>query len=486
MTARRQGSPRAAHALAASTLTSLAACGSAPAATPSTTPTRSLLAETIVGTQRCGDEGDPRPFVVEWDATDLTTFEAQARRDVILVRYEGCTLTPLYGCKDGGLAGRLGAYAPPQWTSGGLEALEIENLDDLYTRLPLGVASFAGRVQRGESLKLSYFVSGMVTSTRDILFEEDARRVSPECARATHFVRSYNLGAFSLAQAESHAAEARAGALGVETGGGTSARKKSLRRGGDLSSCETESQRDCRVPIRVTLRKLDPGAPPGGAPAPQAAGRPAAAADADAERLSTDGPASMQAWDLRREATEKMRQGDGKACLALLDRADRMDPDASRKVERIEQRSLCLMKAGQCAEGKRLYRDALVGANTDHSASDQWIDQQVAKRVDASCPIADRSPQAQLQVRIGELRTQDPDACARGAAEVAKLLPHVAPFEKFGPGRRDGAHAIALAARCLAKANRCAEAKKWHAVAAKHDDKGTVGTFSAYRESCAP
>ena len=127
-----------------------------------------MLDEVAVGQARCPDEdGDARPFVVEWDATDLATFEAKAGRDLVFVSYEGCEIELLYGCSDNGVPGRYGAYDTPRFTSGTVESFEMHNQEELWAKLPLGAASVGAELSAAESLELQYFVSGTVMSTRN-------------------------------------------------------------------------------------------------------------------------------------------------------------------------------------------------------------------------------------------------------------------------------------------------------------------------------
>src|ERR1700722_7586501 len=79
-------------------------------------PTNSdLVADTTIGAHRCKfGQKDDRPFVVEWDSTDLTSFEAKAQRDVVFVKVDGCSLTVL-DCRDDGIAGKYGIYDPVAW-----------------------------------------------------------------------------------------------------------------------------------------------------------------------------------------------------------------------------------------------------------------------------------------------------------------------------------------------------------------------------------
>src|SRR5262245_50539535 len=116
-------------------------------------PHKALIDETTAGQNRCAlTKSHDRPFVIEWDATDLASFEAKAQRDVVFVRYEGCHLTVLYGCSDDSVPGKLGAYAQPTFTSGTVEGVDMKTEGDLYAQLPLAAASFSGRVASGDTL----------------------------------------------------------------------------------------------------------------------------------------------------------------------------------------------------------------------------------------------------------------------------------------------------------------------------------------------
>src|SRR5690349_2399208 len=87
----------------------LAACGGT-----NQTGKGSLVDQTAVGQNRCVSSGDEhRLFVVEWDATDSSAFEALAARDVVFVRYEGCSMKIVEGCHDDGIQGAYGSYRKP-------------------------------------------------------------------------------------------------------------------------------------------------------------------------------------------------------------------------------------------------------------------------------------------------------------------------------------------------------------------------------------
>jgi hypothetical protein len=178
-----------------------------------------MLSRTAIA-QKCeaAAEGHDRPFVIEWDATDLATFEAKARQTTIVVRYEGCELVPLYDCTSASSIGTFGAYGVPELTSGTLQGFDVKNQGELYAKLPLGAASLSGRLEAGESLHLAYFVSGLASSSRDSLYRVDVDQ-HPACRDATHFVASYALGAFELSSSANSAGSAEASGFGAELGG---------------------------------------------------------------------------------------------------------------------------------------------------------------------------------------------------------------------------------------------------------------------------
>src|SRR5690349_14679060 len=93
-----------------------------------------LYAKTYAGKNACNPNNAARPFIIDWDATDQSSFQAHAQSDVVVVAYHGCTLEVLDGCRDDSVKGSLGSYKSIEWTSGGLEAIDIATDADLYAK----------------------------------------------------------------------------------------------------------------------------------------------------------------------------------------------------------------------------------------------------------------------------------------------------------------------------------------------------------------
>ena len=69
----------------------------------------SMMDQTFAGQNKCNPNNHLRPFIIEWDATDMSSFEAITANDVVFVHYEGCELTVLDGCRNDQIRGSLGA-----------------------------------------------------------------------------------------------------------------------------------------------------------------------------------------------------------------------------------------------------------------------------------------------------------------------------------------------------------------------------------------
>jgi hypothetical protein len=313
-----------------------------------------LMDQSFAGQNACNPENHDRPFIIEWDATDMSSFESLAANDIVFVKYEGCNLKVLDECKNDSIRGEQGAYKPPEWTSGSLEVLDIHNEAELTAKLPLAQATLGGRVSGGESFHMEYFVAGTRMASRDAVYASDLEG-RYGCDTATHFVYGYNLGAFALASASDLEIEAGGSAFGFGATGKTSKGKSAEKKGGDLGACAEDSATEvaqCKAPIRLSLRKIRPGDNPEKA---------AMAAPDDPESMSaaavinTKIEMSEEAQAHYTAAVEKFNAGDGKGCLKELDLHDQLDPknkSEDPKSHLAMQRSLCVMKAGKCKAGK--------------------------------------------------------------------------------------------------------------------------------------
>jgi len=154
-----------------------------------------------------------------------------------------------------------------QRTTPASDQLQIEGIDELYAKLPLGAASLEGELKHTGTLTVDTRVSGQLR-----LDGFGASEVPPygDCARATHVVGALAVGAFALdgknvATASADVAVAKAGL------GGKAERSAGLiRSAGDWKACDDGTEDgpapNCRSPIQVFLWPI-PGRAPEEGPA---------------------------------------------------------------------------------------------------------------------------------------------------------------------------------------------------------------------------
>jgi hypothetical protein len=415
----------------------------------------SMLDDVAVGQARCPDaDGDARPFVVEWDATDLATFEAKASRDLVFVKYEGCEIEMLYGCSDNGVPGRYGAYQSPIFTSGTVESFEMRDRDELYAKLPLGAVSFDSEIAVGQSLELLYFVSGTANSTRNYV-ERAAIADNGRCEGATHFVSAYNLGAFRLLAHEQAGARLEASAGKAGAGGSSESESTNLKQGGDLDSCKTHGQQHCRVPIRLVLQPIDEtsqdlDASAAGAPRPD----PEPAEDTVSERADK----------LRQAAMDKGEASDGAGCLEDLDRADALDDSAESRADSLWIRGLCTMVAGDCKGGEALVMEAIGLGDPEKKLGRLQIKAAVSRSTMYYCVLDQldegfRGTAAFERIRKAR-RDNRPQDCNANAEAMVELI-----RKRRRAGEEpvnQSVDALYEASACLWDRGDCEAAKRWY------------------------
>ena len=432
-----------------------------------------LMSQTFAGQNACNPDNHLRPFIIEWDATDMSSFESYAANDIVVVRYEGCALTVLDECRNDSIRGSQGSYRPPEWTSGSLETIGISNEAELVAKLPLGAASLGGRVSGGETFHMEYFVAGTRNATRDSVYFADIAN-NPGCAGATHFVYGYNLGAFALASTNKLDTEVSGSYFGFGAQTQTASNYSADKKGGDLGVCRSDSATEvsgCKAPIRLTLRPIREGENP--------QKETMTVADTD-DSLNAAGLINLkmqmgeQAQALLQSAQAKYNAKDGAGCLAELDAVARIEPkfdstDPNNGVAMI--RAQCLMLAGQCDAGKVLARKVQEkGPLADYGP--EMIDKSVEGLASAMCQgkMGDRDAVLKalrtLQMGAGA-KKEDPKVCQASFQTVEKLHRKVKPKDaedrEIAELHESLDRAKNYLAMCMGRGGDCKGAAKIHA-----------------------
>jgi hypothetical protein len=432
-----------------------------------------MLSKTAIA-QKCEEaaKGHDRPFVIEWDATDLASFEALAHRDTVVVKYQGCDIQVLDHCSDAAAAGHFGAYGQPEFTSGTVQGFDIGNEGELYAKLPLGAASLSGKVSAGENLHLKYFVSGVATSSRDALYSNDIAKI-PGCAGATHFVWGYNLGAFELNSAAHNAEEAKAGFGNIGAGGSSGHQESSLANGGSMDSCTTNDQRACRVPIRLVLRAITDGDNPAanaGGQTIMIGGQAATTGQIQADPHFFDSTPQGQGRKMADEARKRQEQGDGQSCVDLLDKAYNLSPDLASFNGQTHAR--CQMEAGHCDIGKTELRQEIAKHDPNRLKTDAQISDEVDATANRECPSATATNPSEFVMRANHEmeaadKANDGKRCQALADQIdakMKLLNPKVPAENATRMRAN--MTVSRAATCVGHSVSCdaglALYKRWY------------------------
>jgi hypothetical protein len=444
----------------------------------------------FAGANKCNPKNHERPFVIEWDATDMSQFEALSGNDVVFVKYEGCDLKIIDSCKDDSVKGSLGAYKPIDWTSGSVEKIDVKNEGELYAKLPLGVATLGARVSAGETFLMEYFVAGTRTATRPAAYKSDLAK-RPGCKGVTHFVYSYNLGAFALGSTKNISGSAGGTVWGAGAGGSSKYASAAEKKGGLLASCRGESAKEiatCKTPIRLTLREIEDGENPdaiaGRAPESPSAANLAGKLDAKLQL----GEKALEHWD---SAGKKAIARDGKGCLAELDAKDQADPrpaNASTNPNAsafVHLRARCLMLSGQCEAGKQLSRKAYMGMGYTNENVDLVVDTDVANYCEGKLAPRDRFLKVQQELRDGGQTKKSKAYCKERHEELARTWSSVEPRGE-DDAKMKAAKTISpelLGAQCYARAEECREA--WALFTKQQNAIISVPMFKGQTTGCA-
>lgn len=243
-------------------LTAAGGCARAPAA--STRAPHEVAPDLSAATDqaRCSvRRSADRPLVVEWPAADRAALEARARRGLVVVRYEGCSMEVLSHCDAAGTYDFV-ALSPKQ------ERVSIRSADELYARLPVGAARLEGKLERGGELTVDMSIVGRQQADRHVV---DHAELEGRCDRATHVLTGLTVGAFTLEAVSAFEAGARAEVGRAGAGGSVERGRELLARDGDPRACELSGVGDeasamppagCGALLRVEAVPLAGHAPP--------------------------------------------------------------------------------------------------------------------------------------------------------------------------------------------------------------------------------
>lgn len=192
------------------------------------------------------------PLIIEWPATQRAKLEAMAARGAIAVRYDGCEMEVMAGCK----VPREYGYTA---TTRGKEHVKIKDEDELYARLPLGAARLSANLEKAGELNVSMTIVGTFETDRSLVHRDE---LEGACGGATHVVDALIVGAFKFFAGAEAEVGAEGGVGDVGAGAKSSSEKTLLRSAGDEEDCEVSTDSDmsppdgCGALLRVEVNEI--------------------------------------------------------------------------------------------------------------------------------------------------------------------------------------------------------------------------------------
>jgi formylglycine-generating enzyme required for sulfatase activity len=230
---------------------------------------------------KCGvTKSRARPLIVEWPSADRAALEAQARRGLVAVRYEGCDMEVLRHCQ-----------APGRYRYTGItlkrDRVTMRDADELYANIPAYAAKFEGKLQTSGQLNVAMTIVGTYEAEQPAITRAD---LEGDCGGATHLVAGLTAGAFEFFAGADAEAAAGVEAFGAAAGGRSKSQRETLNQDGDDTACAKATSKDqeppegCGALLRVEVVPIAAQAPSGqrasstSSPAPAAAPATPAAA----------------------------------------------------------------------------------------------------------------------------------------------------------------------------------------------------------------
>jgi hypothetical protein len=207
----------------------------------SSTPARALAKPPTLETKdtRCSVQRSwDKPLIVEWPSADRLELEARAKSGPVVVHYSGCEMRMLSGCR---VDGRY-VFTP---TTPKSDTIAIRDADELYATIPIGAASFEGKLEKYGQLNVSMTMVGRMATT-----EPDVGRaqLSGTCEEATHVIAGITVGAFEFYAGAEASVGGHADVVVAEAGGESSAGRHTFTRDGSRQACSTASSTDTAPP----------------------------------------------------------------------------------------------------------------------------------------------------------------------------------------------------------------------------------------------
>lgn len=191
------------------------------------------------GESKCGvTKSQAEPLIVEWPDAARGKLEAQVRKGLVAVRYQGCEMEVLGQCSAKGQYGYAGLTRKKS-------RVTMKDADDLYANIPVGAARLEAKLQNSGELNVAMTIVGRLEADRSSVRADE---LQGSCEGATHLITAVTVGAFDFFAGADAEVGGGANVAGVGAGARSTAKREMLNQDGDDASCEKSADDDKRPP----------------------------------------------------------------------------------------------------------------------------------------------------------------------------------------------------------------------------------------------
>jgi hypothetical protein len=137
-----------------------------------------------------------------------------------------------------------------------VESMYVRSFAELQARVPVNYARFEAHIKGGKALEFNYVTIGSYELLGDFRIPKN----DPDCARATHYVTTLSVGAFTFAEEASIEGGVQANVANTDVGGGVSGGRGSgeMTAVGDLQACMDDgtAAMQCFTPLQLMMVPL--------------------------------------------------------------------------------------------------------------------------------------------------------------------------------------------------------------------------------------
>lgn len=137
-----------------------------------------------------------------------------------------------------------------------VESMYVRSHAELQARVPVNYARFEAYLKGGRALEFNYVTIG----SYELLGDFRVPKNDPDCARATHYVTTLSVGAFTFAEETNIEGGLKANLASTDVGGGVSGGRGSgeMTSVGDLQACMDDgtAAMECFTPLQLMMMPL--------------------------------------------------------------------------------------------------------------------------------------------------------------------------------------------------------------------------------------